>query len=156
MTYEDEVNRWKIIKQYFETHLIWIEEFALEHNLYIEKYYHEFPEWALRFKHKKGGSGQIELVYTGKNNEIEIWSSWHIDEYTEFTRYLKWGIKRLVSDEQDKLREEILKEIQTVLHWNKSEMIAHRDYATIWGRYSKEEFNKIKENSDANLLYFKE
>ena len=147
---------WDEVKQFFNGKLNWVEYFALEHDLFVEKYYHEFPEWSLRFKIPKGGTGQIELVYTGEIDEIEILSSWCIDEYKEFTRYLKWGKKRIVPSSKEELKDEIMNEIKTITNWERKDLNPHRDYKSIWGRYSESEFDTMTQNAELNLKYFKE
>jgi hypothetical protein len=32
-----------------------LERFATDHNLMIERYYHDLPAWDFRFRHPKGG-----------------------------------------------------------------------------------------------------
>jgi hypothetical protein len=62
-----------------------VKRFARSHNLQIERYYHQFPCWSLRFRHPKGGEACIEICKSGKHS-LRIAALWWIDDYDEGIR----------------------------------------------------------------------
>jgi hypothetical protein len=130
---------WKNIKTFFQGLSPILSTFAGTYNLAIDEYYHESPSWTFRFRHPKGGAGGIHVERV-EDSTIRVGSSWYIDEFENFTRYLK-------SDEGSdlilgaidvrELQEEKLKDIVT---WNKSDMTAFPDYERFWSLYSREEW----------------
>src|ERR1700719_2338493 len=131
--------KWKNIKTFFQRLSRILSTLAATHNLAIDEYYHESPSWTFRFRHPRGGAGGIHVERVD-DSTIRVGSSWYIDEFENFTRYLK-------SDEGSDLilgaidvralLEEKLKDIVT---WNKSDMTAFPDYERFWSLYSREEW----------------
>jgi len=63
-------------------------DFAKNHNLLVEKYYHDAPVWSLCFSHPKGGSAKIDLARDDKLL-ASIIGIWWVDDYDSFTRSIK-------------------------------------------------------------------
>jgi hypothetical protein len=119
-----------------------INDVALEHNLLLEKYYHESPSWDLRFNHPLGGQASLSLSNGG--DLAKVGSVWHLDDYDLFTRFLHWRKPRDVARDPASVRRELQVELATVLalplgQWNQ---IA-RGYERIWGQFSKAAFNSM-------------
>jgi hypothetical protein len=130
---------WKNIKTFFQGLSPILSTFAATHNLAIDEYYHESPSWTFRFRHPKGGAGGIHVERVD-DSTIRVGSSWYIDEFENFTRYLK-------SDESSDLvlgaidvRELLEKKLKDIVTWNKSDMTAFPDYERFWSLYSREEW----------------
>ena len=130
---------WKNIKAFFQGLSPILSTFAATHNLAIDEYYHESPSWTFRFRHPRGGAGGIHVERVD-DSTIRVGSSWYIDEFENFTRYLK-------SDEGSDLilgaidvRELLEKKLKDIVTWNKSDMTAFPDYERFWSLYSREEW----------------
>jgi hypothetical protein len=130
---------WKNIKIFFQGLSPILSTFAATHNLAIDEYYHESASWTFRFRHPKGGAGGIHVERVD-DSTIRVGSSWYIDEFENFTRYLK-------SDEGSDLvlgaidvRELLEKKLKDIVTWNKSDMTAFPDYERFWSLYSREEW----------------
>src|SRR3989339_132372 len=80
-----------------------LDDFSKVHNLCIEKYPHDGPEWAFLFKHPIGGMGQIEVERSDENS-ILIRLSWCIDDYDTSVRFLKYPAPKQVGIEFTELR----------------------------------------------------
>jgi hypothetical protein len=80
--------KWKNIKTFFQRLSRILSTFAATHNLAIDEYYHESPSWTFRFRHPRGGAGGIHVERVD-DSTIRVGSSWYIDEFENFTRYLK-------------------------------------------------------------------
>ena len=85
----------------------------------------------------RGGGIHVERV---DDSTIRVGSSWYIDEFENFTRYLK-------SDEGSDLilgaidvRELLEEKLKDIVTWNKSDMTAFPDYERFWSLYSREEW----------------
>ena len=130
---------WKNIKTFFQGLSPILSTFAATHNLATDEYYHESPSWTFRFRHPKGGAGGIHVERVD-DSTIRVGSSWYIDEFENFTRYLK-------SDEGSDLilgaidvRELLEEKLKDIVTWNKSDMTAFPDYERFWSLYSREEW----------------
>jgi hypothetical protein len=130
---------WKSIKTFFQGLSPILSTFAATHNLAIDEYYHESPSWTFRFRHPKGGAGGIHVERVN-DSTIRVGGSWYIDEFENFTRYLK-------SDEGSDLilgaidvRELLEKKLKDIVTWNKSDMTSFPDYERFWSLYSREEW----------------
>lgn len=140
--YEFNKNDWSEIESYFEEKEKVLYDFSGIFGLLIDKYYHDDSSWDFRFKHPLGGEATVSLRYDIGNRQAAISGSWHIDVYEEFTRYIRWGDKKSLSENPDLMRE--LKEmLRAILSWQKGEMTKYEGYKKIWGKYSKEEFEKM-------------
>jgi hypothetical protein len=130
---------WKSIKTFLQGLSPILSTFAATHNLAIDEYYHESPSWTFRFRHPKGGAGGIHVERVN-DSTIRVGGSWYIDEFENFTRYLK-------SDEGSDLilgaidvRELLEKKLKDIVTWNKSDMTSFPDYERFWSLYSREEW----------------
>ena len=127
---------WKNIKTFFQGLSPILSTFAATHNLAIDEYYHESPSWTFRFRHPRGGAGGIHVERVD-DSTIRVGSSWYIDEFENFTRYLK-------SDEGSDLilgaidvRELLEEKLKDIVTWNKSDMTAFPDYERFWSLYTE-------------------
>lgn len=120
-----------------------IETFALEHNLFIDKYYHDLPSWDLRFSHPKGGTASISISNIAPDH-ANIGSVWYVDEYDRFTRSLHWRAARSILKQPEVVLKALAEEFHAIIAvpfgaWNQ----VARDYEQIWGHYTKEQFYAV-------------
>jgi len=60
--------------------------FAAEHHLRVDKYWHDFPSWQFSFRHPKGGAACIEVFREG-DTELSVSGYWWIDDHDQGTRH---------------------------------------------------------------------
>lgn len=122
-----------------------IGKFVNEYNLSIEKYPHQLPVWNLSFAHPESGEAYIEI---SKNIEdmIGISGHWFVDNYEEFTRYIKTSAPILIPITQKNLLHQYLtKEFGVMLTWKKGNWSSvSRGHKGDWGKYGKEKFYGMK------------
>jgi len=121
-----------------------MEKFAEQHNLRLEKYYHQFPDWSFIFRHPQNGVAKIQV-----NKETEkalgVYACWWFDDYDNSTRYIKKSGAKLIEINPDDLIQELGFAFQTILGWQFGtwdEKHTSETYRTGWKRFSKEQFQK--------------
>jgi hypothetical protein len=117
--------------------------FATQHNLLVDRYYHDSRSWDFRFNHPRGGQASIALHHL-RDDTAGVGSTWHLDDYDRFTRYLYWGKTRDVPKVAEILTAELEAELTAVLalplgSWNQ----VAETYARVWGQFTKEQFQKM-------------
>jgi hypothetical protein len=127
-------------EQWFASLASEIKAFALQHNLFIEKYYHDSRSWDLRFSHPKGGNASISISNIAPDR-ASIGSSWYVDHYDHFTRSIHWRVARSIPKEPAFIREALKEEFHAIIAapfgaWNQ----VARGYDDAWGEYAKEQF----------------
>jgi hypothetical protein len=144
-------SEWARIKAFFQKHSAVLLDFATDHNLAVDEYYHESPSWSFRFRHPKGGGASVILERLN-DSTIRISGNWYIDEYETFTRHFKGqGIDDLLLDNID-LRQKLERNLNEVVSWEKSQMTPHPNYEKVWSLYSKEEWDKMFTTEHLPLL----
>jgi hypothetical protein len=115
-----------------------IERFAARHNLALIKYYHEFPNWDLGFKHPIGGFGQIWLAKSHANT-LEISAGVWIDDHDQFTRRTREIAPLAVPMDDASLTATLASLLDEVLSWPLDEQfITHGGYEQSWKSISRE------------------
>ncbi len=133
---------WAKIRAFFQEISFALLAFAATHNLAIDEYYHDSPSWAFRFQHPKGGAAGIHVERID-DSTIRVGGSWYIDEFENFTRYLKSDEGRRLTLREIDLREILEVKLQDIVTWKKTDMIAHSDYEKLWSRYTREEWAQM-------------
>lgn len=133
---------WKRIVAFFDRLSPILSSFAITHNLAIDQYYHESPSCSFRFRHPKGGAAGIHVERVD-DSTIRVGRSWYIDEFENFTHYLKSDKGSDLALGGINLREILEEKLRDIVTWNKSDMIAHPGYENIWSGYSREEWTKM-------------
>jgi hypothetical protein len=134
----------RVAEQWFAPIAGVLTSFAERHHLLVDRYYHDSPSWTFRFNHPRGGQGSVGVSWNA--GEIaSIYSSWHVDDYDRFTRFIHWRKPREVSKEANALIEELERELSAILavslgQWNQ----VADGYANVWGRYTKDEFAELQ------------
>ncbi len=117
--------------------------FAKRRNLLLDRYYHDGRSWTFRFNHPFGGQASISAHhYPG--DAARIGSSWHLDDYDRFTRYIHWRMPRELPKLEPYLSRELDAELAAILalplgRWNQTA----DGYAPSWGQYTKEQFERM-------------
>lgn len=117
--------------------------FANRHNLLLDKYYHDAPDWSLCFLHPANGHAKISLSRTSES-EIHISGLWWIDHYDSFTRYIRTS-KSVTLNRLDSGVRQVMEDcLSEVLSWkpeNWTQVVS--DYKRIWICSTKEEFEAM-------------
>jgi hypothetical protein len=137
-------SEWKRITAFFQRLSPILSTFASTHNLAIDEYYHESPSWAFRFQHPKGGAASIHVERID-DSIIRVGRSWYIDEFENFSRFLKSDEGSELALDGIDLREILKAKLQDIVTWEQSDMIAHSDYEKYWSRYTREEWDQMSQ-----------
>lgn len=120
-----------------------IKNFVITHNLLIQKYYHDASAWSLLFEHPKGGQAKIDF-WIRSPDKLEVQSARWRDEYSRWTRSLKWGEKRFIAPETKELESELSRTLAEMLAWEHDEWSqVVEDYERLWSRFTKDEFEAM-------------
>ncbi len=109
------------IAEFFELNGTIIREFAIEHNMNIEKYYHNIDGWQLVFQHPKGGACYIEITKKTEKS-FELLADWWLDDYKSNKRFHKPSEKLQCSIENKDLLENLENLLQNILSWEKGSL----------------------------------
>jgi len=124
-----------------------LESFSNEHNLLIEKYYHEGPSWNFQFKHPVDGVGKIQ-VQKNDNDTVCVGYVWWIDDYDTSTSFMKCtppGGEQIGLDHIE-LRQALEDALEDILRWEKKDLVPHKAPYPWSKRCSKEQFYKYYES----------
>ncbi|MBL4890209.1 MAG: hypothetical protein JKX97_09350 [Candidatus Lindowbacteria bacterium] len=122
-------------------------KFAKQHNLLLEKYDKDACTWSFLFKHPNGGHGNIGLRIhdTGR---VYIGSSYVIDRYDEFRRYIKFG----GDDTHDLARSAaniiraLESQLRIMLGWQLTDLQPGKnDHRLSWSMFAKAEFEALND-----------
>jgi len=134
------------LERYFRPVASALEEFASNHNLLLERYYHDAPAWSLRFAHPAGGSATVDVT-RGSAGSFTVSGTWWLDVYREFTRYLRDTSKVSCPARPDAVISAVGSAFAEVLAWQPGTWSrVARDYRKIWGRFSEAEFESMTAN----------
>ena len=118
--------------------------FANQHNLLIEKYWHQEPSWRFSFRHPRGGTGCLEVLAKEKATFMMSTFYW-IDNYELGIRRARRTFLDAVDVTQvfDRLEESYTE----LLTWRPEDMDEFGDgFTEAWHRaYSKQEFYAFNE-----------
>ncbi len=106
---------WQKIEAFFESISQTLNKFAQEHNLHIEKYYHEGQDWTFQFSHPLGGVGQIQVMKR-EGDLLCLGHHWYKDDYDALTRYSKHEIWKNIPIDQTELKAALEKALKTILY----------------------------------------
>lgn len=119
--------------------------FAREHNLFLEKYYHDAPVWSLCFTHPLGGSAKVDVRREG--NLLSTSGVWWVDNYDAGTRSIKDTKAVECEPDSERLAPVIAKTLSEVMsltfgNWSR----VATGYKRIWDKtWTKEQFQKASE-----------
>jgi len=97
-----------------------LEDFAAQHNLKIQKYYHQNSTWSLQFRHPQGGVGRIQTKKDG-NRHVIVRLTWWLDDYEVRKRFLKESDGRKCSLDRSDLQPLLEEMLRRILSWTKAD-----------------------------------
>ena len=98
-----------------------LEFFADTHNLMIDKYYHQGPDWTFRFRHPEGGVCSLFVIKEGEDY-VKVAVAWHMDDYDKLVRYTKHAEPKKYSLEKPILLAALNEMLNLVLSWHKEDL----------------------------------
>ena len=120
-----------------------MESFSGQHNLLVQKYYHDAPVWSLCFNHPNGGQAKIDISKE-ENGKLAVQGIWWEDNYDTFTRHIMCGEKVEVMKEGKAVSELLQNLLPKLIEMPKGSWTnSYPDYKDIWSRYSKSEFEAM-------------
>jgi hypothetical protein len=90
--------------------------FARQHNLKLERYYHQAPSWSFTFRHPRGGVGKIEVCREDAC-KVSVLCGWWYDEYDTLTRFSRSLKSQHLDLDPQVLSSEMEKYVRIVLSW---------------------------------------
>jgi hypothetical protein len=117
-----------------------LEQFALEHNLMLTRYWHQEPCWDYMFRHPLNGVGRI-MIYKAGEDLLSVERLWWVDRYDESTRYIRRASPRIIRRDANDLAPALRAGFEEILEWqegNWDDIVG--GYETEWSRASKEAF----------------
>ena len=120
-----------------------IRQFALTHNMSIERYYHEAPDWRLQFTPPQGGNATIDIRRVD-DDTFAVTQCWYIDDYDAATRSLRWGKSPQFRVKDVRLSDVLRQALVEMLSWQKGEWTQVAGaYKEMWHRYTREQFENM-------------
>jgi hypothetical protein len=127
----------------FAPFVIELEAFAASHNLLVQKYYHNDPQWSFCFEHPLGGQAKLDLRID-EQGAVVLQTVWWVDNYKQFTRSLRWGKQETVAAKGGEIVGALKSALSDVVNWKLGEWTQIADgYKPIWGQMSEERFRSI-------------
>lgn len=121
-----------------------IEKFANDHNLIIDRYYHQGRVWSLRFAHPQGGDAALE-IYMHDDDHFRIGESWCIDDYDTSTRSTRYSLSQPIRRGEHSLTPLLRQSLLEILSWQPGEWTkVSGDYQGIWHQYTRAEFEAMR------------
>ena len=115
-----------------------LHDFCSNHNLRLERYYHESHCWMFTFRHPKGGVGSIN-VCKGPEDSLTIEASWWIDDFDEFARFLLTDDTPEYKVHSENLAETLVNQLKKILSWEKGQLTrGDEDFEPYWKPYKEE------------------
>jgi hypothetical protein len=90
--------------------------FAAEHHLRIDKYWHNFPSWRFSFRHPKGGAACIEVLKEG-GTHLSVLAYWWLDNYDQGTRSSRRYQSETFTADSIKMAELLEETLTTIVTW---------------------------------------
>jgi hypothetical protein len=118
-----------------------LEEFATNHNLLIDKYYHQGDDWTFRFRHPQGGSAAIQ-VNRHESDGVMIGAAWQIADYDSGTLLSRHTDMVKCTIEESRLRDMLRETLLTILGWKKKDLEPNKHKFTEWKEISKADFER--------------
>lgn len=129
-----------LLEQFFAPVADCLEQFGLEHNLMLTRYWHQEPCWDFQFRHPFAGVGRIMIFKEGED-QLSLHGLWWVDRYDEFTRSIRRSPARVIKRDPNELAPALRTALAEVLGWQED----HWDdivggYREGWSRAGKQAF----------------
>lgn len=122
-----------------------LNEFASKHSLMLDRYYHDSPSWRFNFRHPKGGVASIDVMKQA-DDSARIYNYWWIDDYDQFTRFLRMEEAATFKLGDPDLARILEEQLRTVLSWQPGEWTwTATDFEQTWGPFPREWIDKDPE-----------
>ncbi|OHB56740.1 MAG: hypothetical protein A2Y07_11745 [Planctomycetes bacterium GWF2_50_10] len=138
---EDEL---PIVEQFFLKIASVLRSFAEVHNLHIEKYPKNGPQWSFIFRHPLGGLGKVD-VRMKDDTRINIYTLWWKDDYDRQARDSVGMDNGSIGLDPEPLRCALENALKQVLEWQVKDLdLGGRDGCD-WRRYwkTKHDFDSL-------------
>ena len=106
---------------YFKPFAEILDRFADKHNLKVEKYRRNLPQWSFSFQHPLGGNGRADIQVNAQH-EVSMVQWWIVSDYERHTRKVKSMPAERIEDPTGCLEEKLLSAIQKILEWQLEEL----------------------------------
>ena len=111
-----------------------LERFADEHNLVVDRYYHDAPSWDFRFRHPSGGEAYVEVRRAGED-VINIVTAWWQDDFAAGARSVKTKLSEPLRLESLDLYSALVSALREILGWRADSWDqVYGGYKSIWHR----------------------
>jgi len=131
------------VKTFFKKISAVLDQFAHDHNLRIEKYYHDIPGWEFLFRHPLRGVCYIEILMKDEGH-VTVCADWWVDVYESGKRSDKHTEREIWPLDEDELYAKLKTVLSIVLSWKKEDLIeGHGGHAEWQKACSAEEFEHI-------------
>jgi hypothetical protein len=115
--------------------------FAAEHHLRVDKYWHDFPSWRFCFRHPKGGAACIEVFREGETH-LSIFGYWWMDDYDQGRRSVRKYRSEILTVDAIKLADLLDLTLSTIVDWPLDSWTdVNTEFGDSWKKnFTKEEF----------------
>ena len=121
-----------------------IRQFALVHNISIERYYHEGPQWSLQFTPPQGGNAAIAIRRLSEDTFV-VHMVWFSDDYDAATRSSKHGESPKYRVGEVQLAKVLGQALTEMLAWREGEWSqVVGGYHELWHQYTREQFENMR------------
>jgi hypothetical protein len=119
-------------------------DFANRHNMRLQKYYHDAPEWTFTFRHPQAGVSAIEVLRVGPELR-RVDCCWWYDDYDKLTRFIRRHHGATVPRQAGNIQEELDVALSTILGWKFDDWgESHGGYKQWRRSYTKEQFLSLR------------
>ncbi len=136
-----------LLEQFFAPVAGCLEQFGLEHDLMLTRYWRQEPCWDYLFRHPLGGVGRV-MVHRAGENLLSVQGLWWVDRYGEFARYIRRSPPRAVRRDPDDLAAALRAGLAEVLGWREGE------WDEVAGGYREEWSRATREAVEAAAAYY--
>jgi len=121
--------------------------FAAQHHLRVDKYWHDFPSWRFSFRHPKGGAACIEVFREG-DTELSVSGYWWIDDYDQGTRHSRTYKSEVFTVDDIEMPDLLEVILTTIVGWLLDSWTdVNRDLGDSWKKcFTKEQFELELDN----------
>jgi hypothetical protein len=136
-----------LLEQFFAPVADCMEQFGLEHNLMLTRYWHQEPCWDYMFRHPLGGVGRI-MTYKADEDLLSVQGLWWVDRYDEFARYIRRSTPRVIQRYPKDLASALRTGLAEILGWQGG------NWDDIAGGYHEEWSRTGKEAFEGMIAYY--
>jgi|SRR5581483_2837202 len=120
-----------------------LETFARQHNLKLERYYHDAPVWQFTFRHPAGGIGKIEVSRHGEE-KIRPSLAWWFDDYDTLQRHTKIVVENELEMKPELITRDLEAALRLILSWKFGQWDNTYKGNDVWKRtWTRDEFVKL-------------